>query len=529
MKSLFWDLIITKQKKKLIILIILSLLNTISKISLSYTMGWFINYAIGKQITLVTLCGLGSLTSLVMIYILTVSSKQIELDLVKISTIELKQTAYNNLLSDQESQFIKLSKDAQLNVLENTIPTIGQDYLLSLLSNFTYLIQIFLCSIALIFVNVKIFLICFLVSSIPMFINPKIRKKFGMYKKDLNLKSEEQLTMVNGFLNGLDTIRTFSAGKAFKNKLAALENSFEEQKKSSGVWDTRIVELSTLIGMSSQIICMLVAALFILYGKITVGDLTITTQLLNYIFPAINAFNSYHLKASATEPLRKELKNIFKTNDSTKRKTLKFVNGDLQINEIDFAYTKDKLIFKDFSTAFPQNKFTLVVGKSGAGKTTLMKILTGALTPAKGNIKIGNVDITKIDPHEFKKNMIYVDQNPTLFNGTVADNITLFNTNSIKKITDELNELGLTKLLDRHVTYNGNEISGGEKVRISLARALTIKPAIIILDEPDSGQDPQTAEKIKQVVMNLKDQTVIVISHSWQPNQFKNIGNIQTI
>lgn len=528
--SLFIKLVIHEQGSKIIILVMLAFANTISKIALSYTMGWFVNFAIDKKLTMVVFCGFGSVVSLTFIYILTVSSTRIQLDIIRNATLNLKKTAYSVLLSRRPSPFLNSEKDQQLSIIENTIPTIGQDYFLGLLSNVAFSIQILFCSIALIFVNLDIFLFCFAISSIPVLINPKIRRGFGKYKSDLNDAAENQMTALGNFLNGLETIRAFSAGNIFEKRTWKAEELLESQKKKAGVWDTRIVQLSMLLGMSAQIICMLVAALYILYGKITVGDLTITTQLLNYIFPAINSFNAFHLRANATLPLRKKIGTMFREANSNFFVN-SFTNGDIHVRNVSFAYPDSQPIFSNFSADFRQGKASLIVGKSGKGKSTLLKIIAGYLDPHSGSVSFGDQNISTIDRGDLQKNVIYVNQSPVLFNGTVRENISLFGTNDLSSIQSELQVLGLIPLLDRSVTYSGSEISGGEKVRISLARAIAANPAIILLDEPDSGQDKATAQNIENVVLQLPNQTVIVVSHVWNEqsiSQFDKVIHLQS-
>lgn len=501
-------------RKQIIEIIVLALLNTGSKITLSFAMGWFVNGAVSRQMLLVVKAGVIAMASLALGYGLTVTLSATQLEITKRIQKRLKRNIYRVVLYQNVQTAEELSWQKIFNLTENSIPTLASDYFGNTLANVSRFIQIILCSGALIFVNVDIFFLFLVVSAVPFFLNPIIRKQFGRYKVRLNERTMQHMSLATSVLKGLTTIRAFSGSSLFEGQLQQLDNHLEEQRKQSKLWDVRISQLSTLLAMSAQIVCMLIAALFILRGIITIGDLTVTTQLLNFIVPTITAFNTAYLIGVATQPLQADYQEILqlKANQPTQR----FINGDIVVKHLGYAYAQGNQIFKDFSVQVIGGTKTAILGRSGCGKSTLMKIIAGELTAYTGSVTIGGISIKEIDPVVFHRNVVYVNQTPDIFGGTVLENVTMFGAIQSTQTAKVMQQLNLAQMSDRQIVNGDVELSGGERQRISLARALLVAAPILIIDEPDSGQDPTTASTIQNLIFSIRARTVIVVTHNWQ-------------
>ncbi|AKP64816.1 hypothetical protein FC99_GL002155 [Levilactobacillus koreensis JCM 16448] len=491
----------------------LALGNTLSKILLSYAMGWFINLAIARRLDWVLGIGGLAILALGLIYLFSVKLAATQLTIVQGIQQRLKRDLYQALLGRDRQQGQATTTQVAFNMIENTVPTLATDYFGNALSRIGYSLQIILCSAALLWVSVKLFFLFVLISAVPFFVNPLIRRKFGRYKVALNQQVAGHMSLLSGILNGVTTIKAFSATPAFTQQLVQADGQLEQQRRDSTLWDARITQISTLLTMSAQIVCMLVAALFILNGQITIGDLTVTTQLLNYIVPAINGVNTAHLKSVATQPLRAQVQAFLTPMPVTAR--LPFENGPIAVHHLTYGYTASQPIFTDLSVQFDMHQTTAIIGKSGRGKSTLMKIIAGELAGYQGTVTIGGVDIAAIVPADLYRHVVYVNQSPVIFKGTVEQNVTLFGTIRSSAVTDILRQLGLLEMRQRFVTAGDAQLSGGERQRISLARALLVAAPILIIDEPDSGQDPETAAIIQRLIFSLQNQTVLVVTHNW--------------
>lgn len=502
----------------------LALLNTVSKVALAYAMGWFVDGAVRRNISLVLSAGGVAITSLVAGYGLTVSLAARQLRVTRRIQTTLKRTVYQTVLVPNDQLILDDGWQQVFNLTENSIPTLGNDYFANRLANVGRAIQIGVCSAALLLVNRSLFFWFAGVSAVPFLLNPVIRRQFGRYKVKLNARTMQHMALATAVFGGITTIKAFGAGRQFTTQLQELDGQLEERRRQSMLWDIRIGQLSTVLAMSAQILCMLIAAWFVLRGRITIGALTITTQLLNFIVPAITAYNTAYLISVATLPLQATYQNI--VNRQPPQATGVFINGDLVVSHLTYAYPQGTNLFKDFSVAFEKGKRIAVVGPSGCGKSTLMKLISGNLKGYQGQIAIGGQRLTAIAADQLLRNVGYVNQTPVIFTGSVLENVTMFGAIQSSTVGQVMRDLNLEELAHRQVVAGEGSLSGGERQRISLARGLLVAAPILIIDEPDSGQDPETVATIQALIMKLTERTIIVVTHNWQPTYLQQFDQV---
>ena len=168
------------------------------------------------------------------------------------------------------------------------------------------------------------------------------------------------------------------------------------------------------------------------------------------------------------------------------------------------------------------NKITCIVGKSGGGKTTFLKLLNNMLGYDTGTIKFNNKDIMEYDPVELRRKVPMLPQNPVIFPGTIKDNFSITQKFAEKEAKNEQDYLKILKTvgLDKHsLDEDADKLSGGEKQRIALARILLLEPKILLLDEPSSALDEKTEKLIIEMVVDYiknKNGTLVMVTHSTQ-------------
>jgi len=181
---------------------------------------------------------------------------------------------------------------------------------------------------------------------------------------------------------------------------------------------------------------------------------------------------------------------------------------------------KYKNILKVNNLELEENKITCIVGKSGGGKTTFLKLLNNMISPSSGIIKFKGKNIVDYDPVGLRREIPMLPQNPVVFSGTIKDNFDLalkyaeLKTKSKKAYKEILGKVGLE---EQKLDKIAEDLSGGEKQRISLARILLLEPNILLLDEPSSALDEKTEKLIIDTVVNYikrKNGTLIMVTHS---------------
>ena len=254
----------------------------------------------------------------------------------------------------------------------------------------------------------------------------------------------------------------------------------------------------------------------VIKGKLSIGSMIIILQLINSVFNYSGSAASMLNAIKSTAKIREKLVDELNTDVFDKEGPVP-KNGDVTWQNVDIWYDisegEKKAVVDDFSEKIGSSVCLAIVGESGRGKSTLIKPLLKEIGTYSGSVRIGNCDVEDIPDDRLYKSVAYVPQNIFVFNDTLKHNITMH-----AEISDyEFDRVvGLVKLDDliratmEAIGDGGAKISGGEKQRIGIARALLRKPKILILDEPTASLDPESRDIINSVIFGLKDVTRIV-------------------
>ena len=224
--------------------------------------------------------------------------------------------------------------------------------------------------------------------------------------------------------------------------------------------------------------------------------------------------------ATRVLPIIDNIPDIIEKNNA---KNLEFNEGKIVFENISFIYPKTKKeTLSSLNLNFPGGKMTALVGHSGAGKSTILNLIPRFYDANQGDIKIDNQSIYSSAIHSVRKNISLVSQDTTLFDDTIRNNISYANLDASQNEVEEAAKYSfasefIEKLPNKYDTLigeNGVRLSGGEKQRLSIARAILKKSPIILLDEATSSLDAETEDKIQKAINFLtKGRTTIVIAH----------------
>ena len=193
---------------------------------------------------------------------------------------------------------------------------------------------------------------------------------------------------------------------------------------------------------------------------------------------------------------------------------------EIEFKNVDFSYG-DREILKNFNYKFIKNKYALL-GESGSGKSTLMKLMLGINQADKGLVSVNADDIRDLNLKSYFKHLSYIEQNIYLINDTIRENILLGSDISEDKLDKIIKVAKLDKFieslpngLDTLISSNGQQISGGEKQRIAIARALVKDIDFLFIDEATSQLDPTNRADVEKILLSLDNVGVIMISHNF--------------
>jgi ABC-type bacteriocin/lantibiotic exporter with double-glycine peptidase domain len=197
----------------------------------------------------------------------------------------------------------------------------------------------------------------------------------------------------------------------------------------------------------------------------------------------------------------------------------------LELKNITFGYQKlQPPLLENFSLTIEPGKWVAFVGASGSGKSTITRLVSQLYKPWSGSISLGGVPIETIDGKDFSQYITFVDQKIVLFNATIAENLSMWNSSiTFEQLTKAAKVACIHEwIINRPTGYShkisedGTNISGGEKARLEIARALTVEPTLLVLDEATAGLDPTTENTLLQSIRQ-NCSGGIIISHRIEP------------
>lgn len=328
------------------------------------------------------------------------------------------------------------------------------------------------------------------------------------------------------FFTNLDSIRYFGKERLIKQRYKNLSN--ETRNKFRESWDY------WRITSAGQSIILAIGTFFLLFFSIKgflTGDISIGTLgfiytayygLLGPLFSFVHGIRSISRSMADFQELFEYGKVSSSIQDKQDAKTLKIEKGEIEFRNISFGYNDKKKIFKNFSLKIPRNKKIALVGHSGCGKTTLIKLLYRLYDVSSGEILIDENDVRDTKQESLRSEMSIVPQECILFDDTLYNNILFSNPKATRK--EVMNAIKFSQL-DRFIKNlpkreqtivgeRGVKLSGGEKQRVSIARAILANKKVLVLDEATSSLDSETEFEIQKALKKLMEgRTSIIIAH----------------
>ena len=346
------------------------------------------------------------------------------------------------------------------------------------------------------------------------------------YTKQMSQNAEVQSYLYES-LNGVSTVKALNAEKLVnleyeKKKMTAIDTAWKVNRYgiSQGFF-------SGLINGISGILVYWIGCSSIISGTMSFGTLITFNALLGYftgpLFRLINIQNQVQEALVAAERVGEILELEKEKDEKAFYMKPKEIKGHIQFENVTFAYGSRRPIYEDLNLEIQGGKWIAFVGPSGSGKSTFVKLILKFYEANKGRILLDGNDIRDIDISYLRSKIGYVPQEIFLFSGTVRENIALHNPDaSLSEIIEAAKKAGahefIEKLPKRYETVlgeHGGGLSGGEKQRLALARAILGNPSLLILDEATSSLDTVSETEIHKVLKNLKTEniSVILIAH----------------
>jgi len=269
--------------------------------------------------------------------------------------------------------------------------------------------------------------------------------------------------------------------------------------------------------------CVVFTLYYFLFGqKIIVGDLLTMVFFTFFIFGPLQELGNFIIALNETKVSMENFKTLLSAPKEFRPKNPKHVGAiqSLLFSNVSFQHKTAKFkAVENINFEIRQGQTVAFVGPSGSGKTTLVKLLVGLYTPAEGQVLYNEIDSTEIDLLDLRKQLGFVTQDAQLFSGTIRENLLFVKPNATdEEVYDALKRASCEKLLKRAedglnttIGEGGIKVSGGEKQRLSIARAILRNPNLLIFDEATSALDSITEEEINATIRNISDKNRITV------------------
>jgi ATP-binding cassette, subfamily B, bacterial len=281
-----------------------------------------------------------------------------------------------------------------------------------------------------------------------------------------------------------------------------------------------------LVGNLTTGVVLLYGGYRVLHGEMTIGTLAAFLLYLRMFFEPMQEisqfFNTFQSAASALEKLAGVLAERPGIDDPARPVALDKVRGDIAFRDVRFGYTADRPVLPDLTLAIPAGQTVALVGTTGAGKTTIAKLIARFYDPTSGSVTLDGVDLRDLTQSALRRHVVMVTQENFMFDGTIADNIRFGRPDaSDEEVRAAAATVGADGFIEAlpdgyatDVANRGGRLSAGQRQLVAFARAFLADPEVLILDEATSSLDIPSERMVQRALQTvLSDRTALVIAH----------------
>lgn len=517
--------LIIKFKKQIIIMAIFT--GVISGINMVST--WFYSYLLDNilpdsklKILLIAVAGVCGVFLLTIE--LNVMKEKFNIKFNKALDKELIVNIYNRITNLPMSFFaMRTTGDVQARFQDgDTLRSTITDFSLDILIDICYAIWSLVLVLS---INWQIVVISVVMQELMWLAQKIYQKRINNQMKDVMKKSVDVESFVMASFDANETVKNYNSEKLMEKRMSEKYKAYQDVKYKNAVdaeMESSVVSAINNIGLTFM---LGVLGIFVMDGSITAGKLVSAYMYVNYIFTPITSIMGMREQLAQTSATLERLDDVFRTTTEEEEDNKK-VNLDEDIEEIEFKdvvfqYGLRKPTLKGISFKVNKGESIGVIGESGCGKTTLIKLIMGFFETNDGSILINGKNMNTYTKSSIRKKMAYVSQEDYWFQDTIYNNLTI---GKEKATNADLDKVCKMVKMDDYIEkspygYNSMieegavNLSSGQKQRFSIAKALITDPEVLILDESTANLDASTEEYVVEQLRGEKDKIKIIVAH----------------
>lgn len=452
---------------------------------------------------------------------------------IRAAMCQYKDYVFERVLDKQLSSFSMDHSGKLLSALTNDMHPVEDFYLDSILSIVDISVGFVGALAMMIWYSPALTVAALLLSALPIVVSLPGTRKLAEKEKLVSDKNADYVEIIRDILSGFSVIKSFQIEKEIHNRFLQHSENIEQAKFERRYADENVNLLSTAASVIMRLrVFMIGAWLAVSESSVTPGIVLVFLQLVSFVIYPIERFPSILANRKAAIAIMDKLADLIdETRNPMGGNVSCTMNRCIYLKNLSFSYEGEKKILQDVTARFEAGKKYAIVGASGSGKTTLMNLIMRTYDSYDGYIEYDGVDVKSVTPESVFRVVSLVQQNVFVFNDTIYNNITLYKHFSEKAVQKAMKQAGLANFLCTHSRdyvcgENGNKLSGGEKQRISIARALLRNTSVLLMDEATAALDEITANEILSTVLSMEEITGIVVTHRLDERSLKRFDEI---
>ena len=448
---------------------------------------------------------------------------------------EVKHKLFVNLLGLDTSNISRIAASGEyISLFTNDITILETRFFNQIVALISNIFSIAILGTSFLALNKKLAISILVFGTITMFVPVA-------FSKNLNAKNLLYSECISKFTQRMKeyivaypTIKNYAIEKIVAKKFDELNIGTEEAKFEADYALTLANNIGSLLSWFMQFIGVGFGLMLVVNGEIMIGTVvaaqSFASDLANPLQNIICNINSIRSVKEIVKKIERLSSGTLSSGNILNKSCCN--NADEQNSGFEISFDKfslaigNKTIIDTFSFTFEEGKKYLIVGLNGSGKSTLFKALKKWYKATGGRILFAGKDITELKSSDLSKVISYLNEDVSLFSGTVRDNISLYRQYNEEVFQQAISEAQIKLNLEREIGDEGNNISSGEQRRIEIARSLLESAKVLIFDEVVSTLDIESAYEIERMALNFKDQTVIFISHNFSGKLIKEYDEI---
>lgn len=443
---------------------------------------------------------------------------------LKTALSQFKDYIFCRILGKSISSFGNESSAKFISAFSNDLNSIEQNYLVGSLNIIGSMLSFIGSAIAMLIISWKLALPLITLAVIFLGLSLIYGNRLVSKEKMTSNENMSFIDQVKDLLNGFIVIKSFKAEKEVREIFRKQNSTLETVKQNRRVTSDTVSIISDISSLVLNL-TLFVLGFFMIYvisdSSINAAVFMAFLQLTGYMLVPIRQLGIGISNRRAAQALIDRIADAVENEpevNETRTETLDGIDDGITLEHLSFSYNDKKGALDDVSFHFEKGKSYAIVGGSGSGKSTMLKLILGYYDDYSGSVKVGGKEIKNVSLDSLYDWVSVIQQDVFLFDSSLKDNITMFRDFSEESLRDAINKAGLSGLVaekgeDYSCGESGHNLSGGEKQRVSIARCLLRGTPVLLMDEATAALDAETAFSVTNEILNIDGLTRIIVTH----------------